>query len=884
MALSPGARLASYEIIAPLGVGGMGEVWRARDLKLGRDVAVKILPELFARDPERLARFRREAHLLASLNHPHIGAIYGFEESNGREALILELVEGPTLADRIAQGPLPLDDALRIARQIAEALEAAHEQGIVHRDLKPSNIKLRSDGTVKVLDFGLAKATEPAGSAATDPATSPTFTARGTQIGVIVGTAAYMAPEQAKGNPVDKRADVWAFGAVLFEMVSGRAAFEGDTVTEILAAVLSRSPDWNALPPATPSAVRRLLRRCLEKDPKRRLRDIADAAMDIEEAVDGRSIDQPAGGAASPELIGRRRLVLGLMALSLVAGTGAVMWRLRTPPVANSRVARFVVGLPAGQTFGSLARPAIAISPDGRRLAFGMRWIYVRELDQVAFRTVATPTPADSLFFSPDGQWLGYHSMGQLLKVPVGGGAPQLVASADPTGVSWPDAETIIFAESDKGLFRVAADGGAPELLFAPPPRTLVGWPQVLPGGRFVLYSEAQLGMWDQADAVISALDGSDRRIVLRNAPAARYVETGHLVYAASDRLMAAPFDAEARRVIGDTVPLPEPVNTSSTSGLWQAFWSRTGTLVHVPPIREQAQIAWVDGSGNATPVSAILGQYSDVRLSPDGHRLATHMMDEENDVWIDDLNRGTRTRVTHDRMEDETPVWSPDGRYVAYAASRAGPTRGVFRREANGSGSEELLWKSAEHSHVIDWSGRALIIHLLHPTSGSDLVLFDLDSRQARPLLQSRFNERYGRVSRNGKWIAYTSDETGREEIYVRPFPSLHTRVPISTEGGTQPIWSRNGRELFYRNSRGIMATTMASEAPPSFSLPRLLFADRFERPQPDGHITYDVATDGRFLMIVAPTQGRRAGSMENGIHVALNWFEDLKARAATK
>ncbi len=887
MALSAGARLGLHEIISPLGVGGMGEVWRARDTKLGREVALKILPDLFAADPDRLARFRREAHVLASLNHPHIGAIYGLAEADGLEALVLELVEGPTLADRIARGPIPLDEALPIARQIADALDAAHGQGIVHRDLKPSNIKLRPDGTVKVLDFGLAKALEPVGSVTTDPTTSPTLTARGTELGVIVGTAAYMAPEQAKGKPIDKRADVWAFGVVLYEMLTGRPPFEGETVTDVVATVLTRPPDWNALAATTPAPLRRLLHRCLEKDPKRRLRDIADAAIEIDEALSGSSADEHAGADAAALARGggrRRAVALGAGAVLLAGLASAATWLLAPAPVPSAQIVRFTVALPSGQLFSSLSAPVVAISPDGRRLAYETRFLYVRDLEQLAIRTVTTPSPVSSVFFSPDGEWLGYSSTGQILKVPVSGGTSQVVTDAEPTGATWTDADTIVFAQLEKGLFRVATAGGTPELLFPVERPAHAAWPQVLPGGRHVLYTEAQPGSLAQADAVIRALDGSDRRIVLGGAAAARYVETGHLLYSAGERVMAVPFDLAARRVTGEAVALAEPINVSLTNGLWQAAWSRTGTLIHLPPIREHLQLVWVDRHGTVTPAALTPRPYSDPRLSPDARRLAAHLQDDENDVWAGDLSRGALTRLTFDRMEDETPVWSPDGRNVAYAASRAGPSRGVYTRAADGSGPEEFLWNSAEHSHVIDWSpdGRALVVNVLHPTNGSDLLLLDLETRHARPLIQSRFNDRYGRLSPDGRWIAYSSDESGREEIYVQPFPGLDARVQVSPGGGTQPIWSRDGRELYYRGPRDVMASAVDARAPMVFAPPHALFADRFERPQPDGHITYDVAPDGRFLMIAAPrADGGTSG--RNEIHVVLNWFEELKARAPT-
>jgi hypothetical protein len=477
------------------------------------------------------------------------------------------------------------------------------------------------------------------------------------------------------------------------------------------------------------------------------------------------------------------------------------------------------------------------------------------------------------------------------MRIPVSGGSPQVVTTAEyPAGATWLDDDTIVFAQSDKGLFRIAAAGGRPQLLFPSQPPIRVGWPQVLPGRRFVLYSEAQLGMWDQADAIIRAVDGSDRQVVLKNAPAARYVETGHLVYGAREgargRLMAVPFDLDSRRVTGEAVELPEPVHWSPVSGALQAAWSRTGTLVHVPPVAEHAQLVWVDRRGNAKPAGSTLRQYSDPRLSPDGRRLAVHLQDEENDVWVSDLSRGTLTRLTFDPMEDETPVWAPDGRQIAYAATRAGPTRGVYRRSANGTGPEELLWKSAEHSHVIDWSpdGRTLVIGVQDPTTSNDLMLLDLETRHARPLMQSRFNDRFGRFSPDGKWIAYSSDESGREEIYVQPFPALDARMQVSTDGGTQPIWSRDGRELFYRSAREVMTTAVRSEAPLAFAPPRALFTDRFERPQVGDHTTFDVAPDGRFLMIAPPAYAEGRSTGRNELHVVLNWFGELKARASTK
>ncbi len=886
MSIAAGTRLGPYEILSPLGAGGMGEVYRARDPRLGREVAVKFLPEEFFQDRERVTRFEREARLLATLANPGIATVHSFEEISGRHILVMELVEGEDLAQRTARGPIPLDEALPIARQIAESLEAAHEKGIVHRDLKPANVKLAPDGKVKVLDFGLAKAFEGDAAAGSSPSVthSPTLTARATAAGVILGTAAYMSPEQARGKAVDKRTDIWAFGCVLFEMLTGRRLFQGEDVSETLASVLRADPDWNALPADTAPAIRRLLRRCLERDPRRRLRHIGDAVIEIDEALLGQPPEDRAGAAAvavAPLRAWQRAPALAAGVLVLVGLSGAAAWVLKPAPNVRQPITRFALTLPANQIMTGFIRRAVAVSPDGTRIAYTANdSIYVRDLGGVEARRL-TAESAQDLTFSPDGEWLAFSSRGGLAKIRVGGGTPQTLADVNTFGTSWADDRTIVFADS-KGIHRVPAAGGAPEVLFASTPPTFYSWPQVLPGGRFVLYTEAVSGVFGQSVTVVRALTGADRRVALENSFYARYVDTGHLVYATPRGLMVVAFDLASRRVTGAPVLLPQSARISPTSGASQFAVSASGTLVHVPASADldATQLVWVDREGKASPASRTLRPYSDLRLSRDGQRVATHLQDEGNDVWIGDLSRGTLTRLTFEPTEDETPVWSPDERYVAYAATRTGQRRGVYRRAADGSTAEELIAISDRHSHVMDWTpdGRALVIELQESTTGSDLMLLDLETRQFRPLVRSRFNERFGRFSPDGKWFAYGCDESGRDEIYVQPFPSLDSRVQVSTEGGGQPLWSRDGRELFYRTAKDVMAATVTSRAPLTFSPPRALFADRFELPQAGSHVSYDVAPDGRFLMVAAP-DGRTVRQSE--IHVVLNWFEEVRRLA---
>ncbi len=706
MALTLGARLGPYEIIAQIGAGGMGEVYRATDTNLGRDVALKVLPDTFAQDPERLARFEREAKMLASLNHSNIAIIHGFEKGLGLRALVMELVEGPTLADRLTQGAgrsahaLPIEETLAIAKQIAEALEAAHEQGIIHRDLKPSNIKLRPDGTVKVLDFGLAKAIEPTGAMASRLSESPTITTPAmTQAGVILGTAAYMAPEQAKGKPADKRSDLWAFGCVLYEMLTGARAFRGEDVSDTLAAVLRGEPDWRTLPPGTPASIRRLLRRCLEKDRKRRLSDAADARLEIDDALLSPASDAQADATPAPRgPLWRKALpVAAVIIVGVAAGYGG--WALK--PSAPRPVARYAITLSGADTF-TPGRPWVALSPDGARLAYtANKRLYLIARDQLNATPIAggqttVLAGARSPFFSPDGQSIGFWEASQLKKVSVSGGAPVVLCAmpSPPYGVTWETDNTILFGLANTGIWRVSGDGGIPERIITVDAGQRAHGPQLLPGGRTVLFTLAQSASWDEAQIVVQSLDGGTRKTVIPGGTGGRYLPTGHLVYTLGETILAVPFDTTSLTTRGGPVPIVDGVlrQTGETSASAEFAVSSEGTLAYVPA--ESAPpalrtLVWVDRQGREEAISAQPRAYRQPRISPDGTRLATVFPDDKQnvDIWVWDVAGGTWTRVTTDPHVDVEPVWTPDGQRVIFTSTRTGD---LYRQIANGTATAE--------------------------------------------------------------------------------------------------------------------------------------------------------------------------------------------------
>ncbi len=902
-----GQTLGHYRILEKLGEGGMGVVYRAADSKLGREVAIKVLPETFARDPERLARFEREARVLASLNHPNIAAIHGLEEQDGLRYLVLEYVPGLTLAERLgdkapgervragfkpAHAPLPVDEALEIAKQIAEALEAAHEKGIIHRDLKPANVKVTPEGKVKVLDFGLAKAFEPEGSDV-NLSKSPTISVAATRAGVILGTAAYMSPEQARGKAVDKRTDIWAFGCVLYEMLSGKPVFGADTITDTIAAIVKNEPDWSALPAETPAAARPLLRRCLEKDPHRRLHDMADARIELEETLQkapgiGAGDAGVAAAAPRPAPLGfmprKSAAMLGLGGLVMgAAAAGMVVWRLvPTPSAPAPLLTRVLLSLPPSAPLspGIIGR-ALAISPDGSRLVYvgfreGSTRLFVRAMDELEPKPLAGTEGAQGPFFSPDGQWVGFFAQGKLKKVLLNGGAPvTLCDTAANTGAYWARDGTIFFAVAiNSGLSRVSAEGGVPQVV-----TTLARdeeahrQPHVLPGGEAVLFT-----VFPGRGIAVQSLKTGFRRMLIQDGVDARYAPTGHLVFARAGTLLAAPFDLKRLEVTGPAVPVADGVRMTVFRIAAHYAFSETGSLVYTSggPGGSEDMLVWVDRKGTSRPLGTSPRSFVHPQLSPDGQKLALDIREAGGDVWIHDLVRGTLTRLTFDPGEEETPIWSPDGKRVAFTASRAGQPRSIFWKPAGG-GAEELLATAPHHLHLTSWSpdGRFLLYYQMAPNTGQDIWLLPLEGdRKPRPMLQTPFNESDAKFSPDGRWVAYVSDETGRNEVYVQAYPGPGGKSQISTEGGTEPAWARSGRELFYRNGDKMMAVTLETKPGFTAGTPRLLFQGQYEP-------TYDVAPDGqRFLMIKAGAQGAAPVQLQ----LVLNWFEELKRRVPVK
>jgi serine/threonine-protein kinase len=900
-ALSPGTRIGPYEVVALLGVGGMGEVYRARDSKLNREVAIKVLLAAMANDPQRLDRFAREAQVLASLNHPNIAQIYGIEDSSGVRALVMELVEGPTLADRIGHGAIPLDEALPIAKQIAEALEAAHELGIIHRDLKPANIKVRADGTVKVLDFGLAKALDPAGSASAEAANSPTLSMQATAAGVILGTAAYMAPEQARGKVVDKRADIWAFGCVLFEMLVGRRVFQGDDVTETMVAILSKEPDWQALP-ALASHVRPLLARCLRKERKQRLQAIGDARIQIEEWISGSS---DATATAAGRALSRRATLAAIAALASVAAVAALAtWSLTRPgPQAPLLPARFEIVPPAQLLAMEESDRNIAISSNGRhivyRVGIGVSQLVIRAVDQLDGRTVASVSNTRVPFFSPDSQWLGFFDGGGLKKVSIAGGSAITISKTYvvPRGASWGDDNSIVFATADteSGLLRVPAGGGEPAVLTTPDRakgETNHWYPSVLPRGRGVLFTVTgpAPAQGEQAQVAVLDLKTGQRKTLIRGSQA-EYVDSGHLLHVVAGALYAVRFDLERLEVVGDPVPVVDDVRMTP-AGATEYAVSRAGTLVYISAASAQLRsLVWVDRGGQETPIRAPARIYAAPSLSPDGTRVAVAIRDQESDIYVWNFARETLTRLTFDPSIDQRPVWTKDSRRIVFASQRAGSFN-LFAQAADGTGTIERL-TTDRNSHAPSFvapDGTGIVGAEITPQTAADIVWFPLtrssgDPQVVEPLVRTEFIEHNPEVAPNGRYIAYQSNESGRAEIYVRPFPKVDGGLwQISIRGGTRPAWARNGQELYYLDAGNRLTAVPVQTSGATFAHgnPAIVFENPYAAPLSDPR-TYDVSADGkRFLMIKENTAGVR--NTPAGLVIVLNWFEELKTKVSSR
>jgi Tol biopolymer transport system component len=889
-----GRRLGGYQVQARLGAGGMGVVYRARDTKLGRDVAIKILPHVFTSDPERLARFEREARMLAALNHPHIGAIYGVEEAEGVRALVLELVEGDTLADRLQRGPVPVAEALAIARQIAEALEAAHEKGIIHRDLKPANIKVTPDGVVKVLDFGLAKASIGDGSTP-DLTQSPTMTIGGTREGVILGTAAYMSPDQARGQAVDKRTDIWAFGCVLYELLTGRAVFARETMTDTLAAVIEHEPDWRALPAGVPAGVQRLLRRCLEKDSKRRLRDIGDVRLEIDEAT---AIDAEASAASDvrPTLRLARARSWALAAVVLVA-IGALAWVLlsRERRSGTTPITRTTIALPADQILDTGGGLPLAIAPDGQRLVYvarsdGIARLYVRALDAYESLLLAGTEGAQFPFFSPDGRWVGFFANGLLKRVAIGGGAPLPICDvpatgagggdARPRGGTWAPDGTIVFDRGASGLMRVPATGGSPTPVTsrdsAMDARNL-SWPEFLPDGRALIATVIGLPAPGSHLAVLSFDTGEWRVVGLGEQ--ARYVASGYLVYHAphvrEGEVQAVGFDASRGAFRGEPFSVMGGVFRSPNGGSIYLGVSQSGTLVFAPGGLAHTLVR-VDRNGRRTSLSDDRRGFRFPRISPDGRKVAVTIDPRPSEIWVYDIERRSRIPLVREG-HSLNPVWTPDGTRIAYSTYFGPSDHHVYWRAADGSGAAELL---SEYEYPSGWTGngRALIVEDVTATNGFDIRIVPLGG-DSQPLVATPTTEMAGRLSSDGNWIAYQSNESGRYEVYVRRFPNTNDGTWIvSTAGGHSPVWSPNGRELFYMTGATLMAVPVGSRgAEFAAGAPAALFSGPFDTTQ---NKNFDVFPDGSgFVMVEADPDAR-----PTRLQVVLNWTEELKRLVPTK
>jgi Tol biopolymer transport system component/predicted Ser/Thr protein kinase len=880
-----GKTVSHYRMIEKLGQGGMGEVYCAEDTNLHRHVAIKVLPDEFAHDQERLARFQREAEVLSSLNHPNIATLYGLEESDGKRFIVMELVQGETLARRLLKGPLPVDEAMQVCRQIAKGLEAAHEKGVIHRDLKPGNVMITADDQVRILDFGLAKALA-AESATAAGTQSPTITEAMTRPGVILGTAAYMSPEQAKGKTLDRRADIWSFGCILYECLAGKRGFQGETITETVAAILKSEPDWTLLPAETPPIVRSLLRRCLQKDPAHRLHDIADARLDIEEA---RAAPFALASVSSGAHISRRRAwLLSVGTLVLGAGIAALaVWYLKPsqPPAAQSP-AHVEVNLPPGDRLATANYLPLALSLDGRRLVYvairkGVQQLFVRPIDSQGAKLLPGTEGAESPFFSPDGQWIGFFAGGKLKKVSIAGGtALTLCDSGGNGGAAWGSDDTIVFSPSStSGFLRVSGAGGKPEVLTnLDRNKGEYGhrWPQLLPGGKALMFTVSTGAGWDNYYIAVLRLDTRERRVVLRGGHTGRYVSTGHLVYYRAGTLLAVRFDP-LRLEVTSSAPetIAEGVAQSGSTIAAEYSFSAAGSLAYVPASLHQSErrLVWVDRRVAIEPLPTPSRAYGRASLSPDGRQVAVDITSGTREIWIYDVARGTLSRLTTE-VGSTRSIWTPDGRRITYRGYRAG-FRNVFWRIVDGTGDEERLTTGENSQAPTSWSpdGKWLAFTDSSPTTQSDIWMLGLDGeRKQEPFLRTPFSESSATFSPDGRWLAYQSDESGRPEIYVQPFPGPGGKWQISTEGGGGPLWARNGRELFYSNGSQMMTVDIKTEPTFTAGKPRLLFEGQY--------VAYDVSQDGqRFLMVQAVEPEQPATQ----INLVLNWFEELKRLVPT-
>ena len=885
--MESGTKLGHYEISTLLGKGGMGEVWRARDTKLGREVAIKTLPQEFAKDADRLARFEREAKLLASLNHPNIAAIYGLEEHEGTRFLVLELVEGDTLADRLNRGAIPVEETLKLALQIADALKAAHDKGVIHRDLKPLNIKVTDDDTVKVLDFGLAKAFAGDEAEAT-VSNSPTLSMAATQQGLILGTAAYMSPEQAKGRTVDKRTDIWAFGCVLYEMLTGRQSFGASDVTESLAAVIRSEPQWGTLPTNLHPRLRETVERCLRKPVAKRYQDIGDVKVDLEQVLDdpGGVLVQPVAEAVEAKPQSKLPLVAVILLTAIVVG--AAVWLLK-PASEPDSVVRLAHVLPDGDAFTRENRHLLAVSPVGTRIVYvANNQLYLRNLGELEARPIqGTATNPSEPFFSPDEEWVGYWSFpDQLMKIPVGGGvAVSLTDTALGIGLrraSWGADDTIVYAQPE-GIMRVSANGGTPDLLIAGPN---LGAPQILPNDA-LLYS---VGAQMEGEVTVQSLDSEEPKALFAGV-FPTYVPTGHIVYQVDDVLFAVPFDVDSMEVTGGPVALLEGVR----GGPPQYALSDSGSLVYVPggAVGTDLVMALVDRDGAIETLDVPPQDYVAPRISPDGRRVAVGVMDEEGGsaIFIYDLAGNTAMRRLTQTLEGNNfgPLWTPDGECVTFTSDRDG-TLGIYWQSADGTEVAEELFLAEEGTinlQPTSWSadGRTLAFH-----QNNAIWTLSLDD-EAEPNPTLFFdvpdtNQVAAVFSPDGNWLAYYSYESGQGGVYVQPFPPTGRIATVTENSALEPLWSADGTELFYQlvPPTRIGAVDVTTAAGITFGVERLLPIENFlisRQFAGDNFRDYDQTPDSQqFVVTFRAVEAETGESIQRQINIVLNWFEELKER----
>jgi len=905
MAISPGRRLGPYEILSAIGAGGMGEVYKARDTRLDRIVAIKVLPAHLADRADLRERFDREAKTIASLNHPHICTLYDTGHQDGIDYLVMEYLEGETLAQRLVKGPLPIQQVLQYAIEISDALDKAHRKGVTHRDMKPGNIMLTKTGT-KLLDFGLAKLKLDVAPANVSLADLPTANDSLTAEGAIVGTLQYMAPEQLEGKEVDARTDIFAFGVVMYEMATRKRAFEGKSQASVISAIMSSDPvPMSSLQPMTPPALDRVVKRCLAKETDERWQTANDLANELKWIAEGGSQVTlvPTAAAKGIRTLGRRALILNLGALLLIAAVVSVVtWNLKpAPSPALQPVSRLVVNLPPGQQLAGLENgPAVALSPDGTHLAYvarqgGNQQLYLRALDGLEAKPIPGTEGAVNPFFSPDGQWLGFFAGGALKKVSVnGGGAQSLVNATLPSGASWGSQGIIAFSPIVTGVLQQVPDGGG-----APQPLTRIEkgevsqhWPEFLPGGKAVLFATSgNAASWANAQVVVQSIGAGERRNLIQGATQPRYASTGHLVYAQGGSLMAVPFDPQRLAVKSAAVPVVDGVLQSPTSGSAQYSFSTTGSLVYVSGDIQapERRLVWVNRNGAEQLLAAPAHAYVAPRVSPDGRRLAVTITEQEAQIWEYDFPRETLTRLTFEGNNNLAPVWTPDGKRLAFNSNKEG-SNNIFWQLADGSGGLERLTNSEYLQAPSSWSpdGQVLAFFEVNPATQRDIWVLRMGEPSAgsgqvgkvQPFLRTRFDEAVPRFSPDGRWLAYISNESGRYEIYVQPFPGPGGKWQISTEGGTEPVWNRNGRELFYRSGDKMMAVEIATQPGFAAGKPRMLFEGRYElAPFPISN--YDVSPDGQRFLMLKPTEQTQVAPTQ--INVVLNWFEELKQKVPT-